>query len=91
MRGHSPPLFYYGGGIINVRLKQIGVACRNYRRKIGLTQKQVSIETHYSSKTISSFETGHLNNATLLLWYLSHGLKIDEIEGVRVWRSHVKE
>lgn len=57
---------------------------------MGLTQKQVSIETQYSPKTISSFETGHLNNATLLLWYLSHGLKIDDIEGVRVCRSHVK-
>lgn len=51
---------------------------------------QVSTETHYSPKTVSSFETGHLNNATLLLWYLSHGLKIEEIKGVKVWQNNVK-
>ena len=34
----------------------------------------VANETKYSVKTISAFETGRLNNAYLLMWYIDHGL-----------------
>ena len=64
---------------MNRRLKQIGTACKQRRKKLGLTQYAVAVETGYSIKTISAFETGRTNNAILLVWYMNHGLDINEI------------
>lgn len=67
-------------------LRVVGKSCKRHRKRIGYTQKQVAQDTCYSVKTISSFETGHLNNAVLLLWYVNHGLTIDEGR-VRTWQE----
>ena len=64
---------------MNRRLKQIGTACKLRRKALGLTQYAVAVETGYSIKTISAFETGRTNNAILLVWYMNHGLDINEI------------
>lgn len=63
-------------------LKVIGKACKSIRMANGITQKQLGKITGYSDKTISSFETGRVNNAILLLWYLENGLTLDKIKGV---------
>lgn len=55
-------------------LKPIGKACKRLRRDLKYTQQMVADETNYSVKTVSAFETGRLNNAFLLMWYIDHGL-----------------
>ena len=70
-------------------LVELGIRCKRFRRKIGIKQKQVAIETGYSDKTISMFETGRVNNAKILYWYIRHGLPVDNNEGGILW--HVKE
>lgn len=59
-------------------MRTMGKSCKRHRKRIGYTQKQVAQETKYSVKTISAFETGRLNNAMLLLWYVEHGLILDK-------------
>ena len=55
-------------------LKPLGKACKRLRRDLNYTQQMVANETNYSVKTVSAFETGRLNNAFLLMWYIDHGL-----------------
>ena len=59
---------------MNDIMKPIGKACKRLRKNIKYTQQMVANETKYSVKTISAFETGRLNNAYLLMWYIDHGL-----------------
>lgn len=72
---------------MNDRLNQIGRACKQQRRKLNLKQITVAKETGYSVKNISGFETGRVNNAIILLWYLKHGLDISKIGGVKYGKT----
>lgn len=52
--------------------------CRKYRKQVlKVTQSRVAIETGYSPETVSAFECGRVNNAKLLYWYISNGLKLE--------------
>lgn len=62
-------------------LCQLGRQCGKHRRKLGVKQIQVAIETGYGVKNISSFERGHCNNAKILMWYINNGLENDVIRG----------
>ena len=59
---------------MNDIMKPICKACKRLRRDLNYTQQMVANETNYSVKTVSAFETGRLNNAFLLMWYINHGL-----------------
>lgn len=56
-------------------LKTIGHECKRLRRSLNITQDVVAKETGYTSKSISAFENGRVNNALILLWYIRHGLR----------------
>lgn len=56
-------------------LKTLGRKCRSLRRSLSKTQSDVANETGYTSKSISAFENGRVNNAIILLWYINHGLE----------------
>lgn len=60
-------------------LKFIGAMCKNHRSNLGVCQYDVAHLTGYTKETVSSFETGHNNNATLLLWYIANGLELSDL------------
>lgn len=60
-------------------LKTIGGACQRVRRKVFLTQKEVAEKTNYSVSTISAYENGRLNNASLLAYYIEIGLTREDL------------
>ena len=55
-------------------LRLIGDKCREHRKSLGLTQKDIAKELGYTSENISSFENGRNDNSRILLWYLSNGV-----------------
>lgn len=60
----------------------IGHRCRKYRRKILKTDlKTVASDLGYSPENISSFEHGRNDNSIILLWYMSHGMTIEQVLG----------
>lgn len=60
----------------------IGHRCKRYRKRIlKCTQEDISKETGFSIGNISAFETGRNDSALILLWYLSHGMTIDNVIG----------
>ena len=66
-----------------ISLREIGQRCKKYRIECGFYQMDVAKDTGYSVENISSFETGRNDNAKILLWYLSHGMKPEHLfEGV---------
>ena len=62
-------------------LKKLGTACKRYRKRKGILQLQVALETGYNTKTISMFECGNTNNAKILAWYINHGMPIEYVRG----------
>lgn len=56
-------------------LKVLGRRCKRLRRSLCKTQSDVANETGYTSKSISAFENGRVNNALILMWYINHGLE----------------
>ena len=62
-------------------LKILGCKCKRLRRSLSKTQLDVANETGYTSKSISAFENGRVNNAIILLWYINHGLEGDDKNG----------
>lgn len=63
----------------NISLKQIGYVCYSFRRIKGYRQKDIADDLGMSEQSISLFENGKNNSATILLWYIRHGLTINEI------------
>lgn len=60
----------------------IGHRCGIYRKKILKSlQKDVAQETGFSIGNVSAFETGRNDSALILLWYLCHGLTLDQLLG----------
>ena len=57
-------------------MKRIGAACRTLRESLKLKQSDVGQMIGCSKENISAFENGRNNNATILAWYITHGLDI---------------
>jgi len=62
-----------------ISLRDIGRRCKEFRVSRGYYQTDVASDTGYSAENISSFETGRNDNARILLWYLVHGMKIEDL------------
>lgn len=55
-------------------LKQVGALCQEARKNRGLYQFHIAEKFGCSVSAISAFETGHSNNAELLLYYMDNVL-----------------
>ena len=60
----------------------VGHRCQYYRKKVlKCTQEEVSRETGFSVGNVSAFETGRNDSTLIFLWYLCHGMKVEQIVG----------
>lgn len=60
----------------------IGHRCGYYRKKVlKCTQKDVANETGFGCGNISSFETGRNDSTLIFLWYLKHGMTLEQVLG----------
>lgn len=66
-----------------ISLKDLGFRCKRFRVEHGYFQRHVAEETGYTIENISAFETGRNDNSRILLWYIVHGMTIEEIKGLR--------
>ena len=57
-------------------LKSIGESCRSWRKSVRMSMKEVADLMGYSIQTVSRFETGHMNNAVMLMWYIENGAEV---------------
>ena len=55
-------------------MERVGFACMLLRMKLGKTQRDVAGELDCSPSCISRFEAGENDSATILFWYIQHGL-----------------
>lgn len=60
----------------------LGKRCARYRKKV-LKSPQIDVakETGFSISNVSAFETGRNDSSLILLWYMSHGLTLDQLLG----------
>lgn len=65
-----------------INLKELGRRCKRFRMSHGYIQMQVAEDTGYSKENVSAFETGRNDNSRILLWYVLHGLTIDDLRGL---------
>ena len=65
-----------------MNMLSIGHRCGYYRRKI-LKCRQIDVanETGFSVGNVSAFETGRNDSSLLLLWYMRHGLTLEQVLG----------
>lgn len=47
---------------------------------MGVYQKDVAEATGYSLENVSAFEAGRNDNLRIFLWYIQHGLNVDDLE-----------
>lgn len=60
----------------------LGHKCALYRKKIlKCTQMDVAKETGFTVSNVSAFETGRNDSSLILLWYLMHGLTLEQLMG----------
>ena len=60
----------------------VGHRCSHYRKKIlKSTQKEVATETGFSVGNVSAFETGRNDSTLIFLWYLKHGMTLEQVLG----------
>lgn len=60
----------------------IGRRCANYRKKVlRCTQLDVARETGYTVSNVSAFETGRNDSSLIMLWYLIHGMTLEQVTG----------
>ena len=60
----------------------LGHKCALYRKKIlKCTQMDVAKETGFTVSNVSAFETGRNDSSLILIWYLMHGLTLDQLTG----------
>lgn len=65
-----------------MNMLMLGRKCALYRKKIlKCTQQDVAKETGFTVSNVSAFETGRNDSSLILLWYLSHGLTLDQLTG----------
>lgn len=62
-----------------LNLREVGKRCKRFRLKNGYLQIHVAADTGYSVENVSAFETGRNDNYRILLWYLSHGMKPENL------------
>ena len=66
--------------------RELGKICRYYRKNYTTyTQADIGAELYYSEQAIGCFERGIADTASILQWYVKHGLigsKMDEIYGI---------
>ena len=68
-----------------VILKELGRRCQVFRVKQGYRQTDVAADTGYHFGNVSAFENGRNDNTRIFLWYLQHGMTLDEILGITEW------
>lgn len=61
-------------------LKTLGNRCKQFRISMGVYQRDVAKDTGYSLENVSAFEAGRNDNARIFLWYIQHGLNVDDLE-----------
>lgn len=63
---------------------RVGLNCQNYRRvHTAYTQDKVAKELGCSIENVSAFENARNDNYVTLLWYLKHGMTLEQVlEGV---------
>ena len=64
-----------------ISLKDLGLRCKQFRVSRGYRQHNVAEDSGYTIENIFAFECGRNNNAIILLWYIAHGMTIEEIKG----------
>lgn len=64
-----------------ISLQDLGLRCKQFRVSRGYRQHNVAEDSGYTIENISAFECGRNNNAIILLWYIAHGMTVDEITG----------
>lgn len=65
-----------------MNMLMLGHKCALYRKKIlKCTQMDVAKETGFTVSNVSAFETGRNDSSLILLWYLTHGLTLDQLTG----------
>ena len=70
--------------------KVIGNNCKLWRVRNGFFQTDVANDTNYSIENVSSFENGRNDNYRILLWYILHGMSINEVlKGVNEYGKKV--
>ena len=58
----------------------VGLNCQEYRRKnTSYTQVDVAKELGYSVENISAFENSRNDNLRILMWYILHGMEIEDL------------
>ena len=62
-------------------LRFVGLKCRNHRLELGYRQADVAKECYCNNTNVSAFERGENDSATLLCWYILHGLDLTKLEG----------
>ena len=57
-------------------LKSIGESCREWRKNMRMSLREVADLMGCSLQAVSRFELGHMNNAVMLLWYIENGAEV---------------
>lgn len=57
----------------------IGTCCKKYRQKIGYTQQETAFMIGTTRENIAKFESGKNRNYMILLWYIFHGMNLNEV------------
>ena len=57
-------------------LKSIGESCREWRKNMRMSLREVADLMGCSIQAVSRFELGHINNAVMLLWYIENGAEV---------------
>lgn len=62
----------------------VGLNCQEFRRtKTLYRQSDVAKDLRYSVENISAFENGRNDNARILMWYILHGMELNDlVEGL---------
>lgn len=57
-------------------LKSIGESCREWRKSVRMSLREVADLMGCSIQAVSRFELGYMNNAVMLLWYIENGAEV---------------
>lgn len=57
-------------------LKSIGESCREWRKNMRMSLREVADLMGCSIQAVSRFELGYMNNAVMLLWYIENGAEV---------------
>lgn len=58
----------------------VGLNCQEFRRtKTLYTQADVAKDLGYSVENVSAFENSRNDNMRILMWYILHGMDIDDL------------